>query len=222
MFEVNLLGFDIVKIFKDNALHMAGLCSAFLSIAAFYPYARDTWCGHTSPQRASWFIWSVLSSISFLSVWAEGSSAALWFVFVQCAGTIVIFLLSLKHGTGSLFRASDFTIVATATVGLVLWFLTQDPVYALAVSISISAVGGIATVRKSYLAPDTETRVTWSLLFFASLLGTLSVGTVDWMFLAYPIYLSLLYGAVLAAMTLGRTRSRRISHMTLRRISRNT
>ncbi len=211
MIEATITGFDIVSSIRDNASQALGVCSALLSILAFYPYARDTWRDRTHPQRASWLIWSVLSTIAFCSLWAEGKSASLWFVGIQSAGTVLIFLLSLRQGTGKLFRARDFYMIAMAALGLLLWFMTKDPVYALAFTIAISAVGGIATVLKSYHIPETENRLAWALLFTASLLCVASVGSVDWIFLSYPLYLCALYGAILCAITFGHNRKHRMN-----------
>ena len=54
------------------------LLSGALSTAAYIPYIRDTYLGHTRPAPASLLIWSVLGSITFLGQIYEGTSTSLW------------------------------------------------------------------------------------------------------------------------------------------------
>ena len=44
-----------------------GYISAFFAIASIFPYIRDILRLKTKPQRVTWFIYSVLGSISFFS-----------------------------------------------------------------------------------------------------------------------------------------------------------
>ncbi len=183
-----------------------GLLSGLLSTFAYLPYIRDTAAGHTQPQRASWFIWSVLGSIAFLSQLYEGAGSSLWFAGVQVSGTIIVFLLSIRFGIGGLVKRSDCIVLAFAGAGLLIWYFTQNAVYALAITIGISLLGGGVTVAKAHAAPESETLSTWFMSFIASGCAILSVGALDWVFLAYPIYLFVLNGAIVLAILLGRMR----------------
>ena len=93
-----------------------------------------------------------------------------------------------------------------ALAGLILWYFTDTAVYALAISITISAIGGTVTVAKAYRAPQSETMTTWLVSFVASILAIWSIGTPDIILLAYPLYLFVLNGAIVVAMMLGRRR----------------
>lgn len=183
-----------------------GLISGLLSAYAFLPYAIDTLYGRTRPQRASWFIWSVLASISLVAQIAEGAGASLWFAGVQTAGTAIIFLIGLWRGVGGVGSWTDICVLTGAALGLVLWSVTDAPAYALLTSIGISCLGGSVTVWKAYKSPESETLTTWMTCFVASACAMLAVGTVDWLLLAYPIYLLVLNGAIVMAIMLGRRR----------------
>lgn len=193
-----------------NVLALLGLTSALLSAFAFVPYIRDTLSGRTQPQRASWLIWSVLSSIALASQVAQGATSAVWFTLFQVLGTITVFVATFVHGSGrGGLRAGDVMVLSGAALGLVFWSVTDSPMYAMTTVIAISALGGWATVKKAYASPDTETLSTWVLSFAAGCLAVLAVGAVDIALLAYPLYLSVLYGAILLAVTLGRARQRK-------------
>ena len=187
-----------------DLLRLAGLMSALLGLIAFVPYALNTLRGRTHPQRASWLIWSVLGSIALASQIAEGATDSLWFAAIKVGGTLVIFGLAVFGGRGAFVKRSEAWILVAAAIGIVLWFQTKTPAYALAISISISLLGGVATIRQAYHTPHTENMFMWATSFFASGLAIVAVGRLDVMLLAYPVYLLVLNGGIVLAMLLGR------------------
>lgn len=189
-----------------SSLAQFGLASALLSTLAFLPYIKDTYLRRTQPQRASWLIWSVLGSIAFFSQLHEGATQSLWFAGVQVSGTITVFLMSIMLGRGRFLDRGDGLVLALAAFGLLAWYLTDRAAYALAMTITISLLGGIATVAKAWRSPHSETLSTWVLSFFGSGCAVLAVGGTNWILLAYPLYLLTLNGAITAAILLGRAR----------------
>jgi len=134
----------------------------------------------------------------------EGATHSLWFAGVQVGATILIFGLSITRGRGAYLSNADFLVLLAAQVGLVLWYFTEDAAYALAITISISLLGGLLTIAKAYRDPESETLATWVLSFVASVAAILAVGEANAVLLAYPVYLFLLNGAIVAAILLGR------------------
>ena len=183
-----------------------GVASGVLSIFAFVPYILDTIARRTEPQRASWLIWAVLGSIAFMSQVFEGATSSLWFAGVQVASTIIILVLSIWVGTGKFLGKSDYMILVAASIGLLLWYFTDNAAYALAITISISLLGGMATIVKAYRDPESETLITWVVSLAASVCAILSVGVVDPTLLAYPVYLFTLYLGFIVAIVSGRAR----------------
>lgn len=194
--------FDLIL----SPLAFFGLMSAAFSTIAYLPYIRDTLLQRTQPQRASWFIWSVLGSIAFCSQLYEGATDSLWFAGAQVAGTLVVFCLSIRLGVGGFVNKQDGLILLMAGLGLVAWYLTETSVYALAITISISLLAGIVTVQKAYHHPHSETLSTWALSFVAASFAIFAVGRADLVLLAYPLYLFVLNGAIVLAMLAGRAR----------------
>lgn len=182
---------------------MAGALAAALSVGAMVPYVRDIIAGRTLPDRACWLIWAVLSSLSGASNLYEGAQSSMVFVGAQVALTVLVFILSIWFGSGQLMHRGNLAVLALAGAGLVSWSLLETSVYALIVSIGVSALGGCLTLRKVYCAPHTETRSVWWVLLASAVLGTYSVGALDVMLLAYPVYLVVLYAAILAAQYAG-------------------
>lgn len=87
-----------------------------------------------------------------------------------------------------------------------LWYQTETAIYAIALSIVISLMGGLVTVGKAYASPRTECGISWSILLVAACCAVCAIRGFDPVLLAYPIYLLTLYMAVVVAMHLGRVR----------------
>ncbi|MEM6624417.1 MAG: hypothetical protein AAF674_19510 [Pseudomonadota bacterium] len=201
---MTIFGFEIT----GDLLLLAGVASGVLSTLAYMPYILDTLARRTRPQRASWLIWSVLGAIAFFSQVYEGATASLWFAGVQVSGTIVVFTLSIFVGRGHFLSRVDALVLVAAGVGLVLWYHTDTAVYALAITIAISLLGGAVTIAKAYRDPDSETMSTWLISFVAALAAIAAVGKLDWVILAYPLYLLVLNAGIVGAMLLGRAARR--------------
>ncbi len=185
-----------------------GVASGVLGTIAFVPYIADTLAGRTRPQRASWLIWSILGSIAVMSQIYEGATVSLWFAVVQVGGTIIVFVISIWAGTGRFLSKTDYYILGLASIGLLLWYFTETAAYALAITISISLLGGLATVVKAWHYPHSETLSTWVVALLASCFAILSVGDFNPIIVAYPLYLFTLYLAFIVAICLGRLRQR--------------
>ena len=123
---------------------------------------------------------------------------------MQVSGTLLVFVLSVWVGIGSYLSKTDYLILLIALMGLVLWYFTDTAAYMLAITISIILLGGVPTVIKAYRNPDSETLVTWVASLIASVCALLSVGKIDLIILAYPLYLFTLYLAFVTAILAGR------------------
>lgn len=180
-----------------------------LSIVAYLPYGYSVLRGTVIPQRTSWLIWGQLSLISFFSVLASGGSDGLLFLGAQMLGTNTIFLMSLWRGTGSLAEPADASVVTLSALGLALWWWTDNPAWAMGLSIAIGTLGGLLTVAKAFGRPHSEALSPWTLQWLAALLGVVSVIGTTALELAYPLYLFLLYSGIVGATLSGRVLSRR-------------
>lgn len=194
--------------FGTEWLKAFGLLSGFLSALCYIPYIRGILKGKVKPERASWFIWSVLTAIGFFSNLAIGATHSLWLPGVQGVGVVIVFLLSIKSGYGGFLKRDIITLIASALV-LVIWYFTKQPTLAVYLTTLIDAMGGYLTVIKSYEKPETETPLTWGISTFAGLFAILAVGRADAALLAYPTYIFLVNGAVMMAIILG-TRKKRL------------
>ncbi len=188
-------------------LQLAGYLSGIAILLSFLPYIRDIFRDKTKPERASWLIWTILGSISFFSQFAKGATWSLILPGVQAVGDALIFLLALKYGLGGL-QKRDIVGLTGAAIGLVLWVLTGEAAVALFIVIFIDAIGSALTVIKTYEHPSTETVSSWVLTFLGGLFACIAVGRLDFILLAFPLYICLAGASVLVAIWLGFKRRR--------------
>ncbi|HXS14980.1 MAG TPA: hypothetical protein VN711_02540 [Candidatus Saccharimonadales bacterium] len=183
-------------------LEIIGILAGILSASAYIPYIKDVLARKTQPERASWLIWAVLTSIAFFSQFAKGASSSLWLSGLETIGITIVLLLSLKFGIGGLTKRDLFALFA-ASVGLILWYFTHEPAIALYIIIGIDAIGTVITIQKAYTHPESETMSTWVLVCCAGILSMIAVGGLNIILLSYPFYIFAANGAIALAMILG-------------------
>jgi uncharacterized membrane protein len=180
-----------------------GILTAILPLVAAIPYIRDILRKKTKPQRASFLIWAILGLIAFFTQLAEGAEWSLLLPAADTLAVVVIFLLAIRYGMGG-FNKEDKLALGFAVLGLVLWYLTNEPLVALIITIMIDATATVLTVHKTYKNPHTETFISWFLATMSGFTAIFAVGEMDPTLLAYPIYIFLANGAVAIAIVLGK------------------
>jgi hypothetical protein len=172
-----------------------GVLAGILSILDAIPYARDVIGRTTRPQRATWFIWSMLAIVALASQLADGAAWSIVMVATQAMVTTLVFLLSLRHGEGGL-SPLDLTAVAIAMLGVLGWFVFSTPVIATACVVFADTLGVALMLPKTWREPSSETFTTFALASAAGLLSALAVASLDASLLLYPVYFFVANGLI--------------------------
>ena len=194
-----------IFLYTFTMLEFVGILSGILSASGYIPYIRDILARKTKPERASWLIWTVLTTIAFFTQLAKGASNSLWLPALETCGLTIVLLLSIQFGVGML-QKKDLIALTIAGLGILLWYFTKDATIALYITIGIDTIGTILTVQKAYEKPQTETLSTWLLVAGAGILGMLAVGQWNIVLLSYPVYIFLANGATATAVLFGEKR----------------
>jgi hypothetical protein len=141
----------------------------------------------------------------FFSQWAKGATDSLWLTGGQTFAVFFVVVLSVKYGEGG-FSKTDFGALVAAGIGLLLWYFTSDAIFALAMVILVDSVGSLLTVVKVYRDPKSETLSTWLMSGTSGIFGSLAVGSLNPILLAYPLYLVIANYAIVGAKLLGERR----------------
>src|ERR1017187_8729834 len=156
--------------------HIFGEVSGVVAVIAFVPYIRSILKGETKPNRASWFIWSILGVIILASYHFSGASSTIWLPVVYAIAPVFILLLAFKYGVGG-FEGLDIVCLVGAALGLILWKLTHSPETALYLSIVVDAFGFVPTFKKAFYHPASESTLAWVIGVTATWLNLLAINS---------------------------------------------
>lgn len=137
-------------------------------------YAKAILQGDAKPHRTTRFILLLITTLTTASLFAQHNTVAIWLAEVSALQSILIFILSIKHGMGG-WAKTDIFCLAIALFGIVLWQTTNDPTLVLYVAIAADFTGMIPALIKTYHHPQTEI---WNFYFidvFASLFSVFAV-----------------------------------------------
>jgi hypothetical protein len=191
-----------------------GQVAGLISLLGFIPYIVEILRGTTRPNRATWWIWTVVGAMLCASYYASGARHSIWVPLSYTVGPFITALLSLKYGEGG-FDRFDRTCLAVALLSLVAWWLIRAPLLALAMNIGVDLMGALPTLRKSYHAPEEESFLSWGIFFVANALNVCAIGMWSPATAVYPIYLVALSGFLVAL--LSRQRLLRVASILWRR-----
>ena len=134
------------------------IIAAILAIAGNVPYVRDVLKGRVKPHAYTWFVWTLVSAIVFFGQLAKGAGVGAIPTAASEIFTLIIFLLSLKYGFKGIKKIDTFFLVL-ALAGIIPWVLTSDPTVSVIIAVAIDVIAFIPTIRKTWIAPKTETPI---------------------------------------------------------------
>jgi hypothetical protein len=169
-----------------------GIAAGVVQALSLLPYLRAIVRGTTRPNAVSFGVWTVLSVIDVVAMYAgAGRGWPLVLPLVGTAGMTIITIFALSGYGYSASSRLDMACLVIGLIGIALWQMTGEPALALALSIVASLAAAIPTIVKTYRAPHTEYAPAWLMVAAASVLSILSVTTYDFTNLAYAGYMFL-------------------------------
>lgn len=131
------------------------IIGALLAVAGNLPYLRDVIKKRIQPHPYTWFIWSIVSGVTFFGQVAKGVGAAAIAFGASEIFTIIIFLFSLRYGFKKIPKNDSYFFIA-ALLGIVPWIILKDPTWSVIIMVSIDLVAFIPTLKKTWSQPKTE------------------------------------------------------------------
>lgn len=131
------------------------IIGALLAVAGNLPYLRDVIKKRVQPHPYTWFIWSIVSGVTFFGQVAKGAGATAIAFGASEIFTIIIFLFSLRYGFKKIPKNDSYFFIA-ALLGIVPWIILKDPTWSVVIMVSIDLVAFIPTLKKTWSQPKTE------------------------------------------------------------------
>jgi hypothetical protein len=157
-----------------------------LAAVGYAPYIRDIFKKKTTPHTFTFFIWGFSSLITYALQVIGGAGVGSWVTLAASLICIFIFFLGLKYGEKKITR-SDVVFFILSLVALFLWLVVKQPVWSVALIVSVDLLGFAPTIRKSWNKPYSETLFTYELCVFRHGLSILALQQFNILTLLYPV-----------------------------------
>jgi hypothetical protein len=176
-----------------------GIASVALNAAGYYPYIGGILRGNVKPQRITWGIWTILTTIAFVNQVINGGGYSTFFFGSTALLVLIVFILSIKRGIGG--RSNfDITVLIASFALFVLWAVTKDTRTTTLIAVAIDFVGALPTVYKTFMKPETEVYLQWILAAVSGFLAMLAIGgSRDYILFAYPFYVVVMNSVIVLA-----------------------
>jgi hypothetical protein len=181
-----------------------GKAAGVLSFVAFFPYIISILRGQTKPNRATWWIWTVVGIMLGASYYSSGARYTMWVPISYVVGPFIIALVAIKYGEGGWTRFDRGCLVGVG-ISLLAWWLLHSPQIALFINIFIDFLGALPTIRKAYENPLGEDRLAWIIFFLGNTANLLAVNSWSLTIISYPLYMLLSGGLITALVCRPRT-----------------
>ncbi len=173
------------------------IAAGVFSVIAFVPYIRAIIKGQTKPSGASWWTWSLLAGITIASSRSAGAPIQVlilpaWLCFSQLG----VAFLSLRYGDNN-WDLLNKLCVGGALFGIVLWFITGQPLIALLLSVIADFFASIPNIRHVWTHPEQEDRLGWTLGWLSGVFEVLAISTWSFAESGWATYFLLHQTAVL-------------------------
>jgi hypothetical protein len=128
-----------------------------LSAFGGYGYVRDTLRGVTSPNRVTWSLWGLEGILAFGVEVQQHVGLASWMTLMLGFVPCVVVFASFKN-PNSVWKINAFDIFCgtISLAGLAFWAFVNEPTIALVSFVCADQIAALPTLRKSWLAPSTE------------------------------------------------------------------
>lgn len=172
----------------QNIHEIIGIIAGILAISGYVPYIISILKGKTRPDRATWFIWSIVGGLLAFSYLATGDPKAIWLPLGYFLGPFITFLLSIPYGYSKWSRLDTICVIVTI-FSIIPWILSKNAELTLIINVILDATGAIPTLIKTYHEPETEDLTAWVTFAIANTLQLFAI--TEWMDISviYPIYL---------------------------------
>lgn len=128
-----------------------------LSALGAYGYVRDTLRGETAPHRVTWSLWGLEGVLAFgVELQQHVGPAGLMTLMLGLVPIVVVLASFRDRRAVWTMGAFDWFCGAFSLLGLAFWALVHEPTVALVSFVVADQTAALPTLRKSWLAPETE------------------------------------------------------------------
>lgn len=179
-----------------------GWLSLVIGIIGYIPYFWTIFTGKTKPHTFTWFIWGLITAIAYFAQQIGGAGPGAWSTVLNAITAFLISFFALFKGEKQITRSDWFTFIAALLI-IPVWYLTQNPLWAVILVVIIDLFGFYPTFRKSWYKPYEELAFCYTCGTFQFLIAMLALENFNWITALYPATIAIT-DAIFVAMILWR------------------
>jgi hypothetical protein len=176
---------------------------SLLPLVAGLVYAVSIVRGEVRPQITTRLLLMVVTLVAFLSLLAGHDHSGMWLALTSFIESLIIWLLALRFGIGSLFNRLDIICLALCGVGVGLWIVSGQSLLGLLASIVADCIGCVPSLVKTWKLPYTETTAFYLFGMVAGLC-ILFATPITLVNMLFPAYIALIDGTFVVVIMLRR------------------
>lgn len=167
------------------------IVAILLRLLAGADYLLATIRGTVKPNPVTWLFWGLSPMIAFAAQVQYGLQPSGWVTFALGLGPLLIFAIAITKNKNQRWKIGPFDILCgvCAFIGIILWQATSDPALALTFGILADIIGGVPTVYKAYVKPQTEKALPYFLSMVSMVVTILTVRDWEYIHVGFTIYI---------------------------------
>lgn len=161
-----------------------GLLTIAIGIVSYFIYFFSIFKGKVKPDPYSWLIWGILATIVFFAQTRNGGGPGAWstgFTAVVCFVIAIVAYIRYEKRV----KKVDVVSLIGAFIAVAAWWLTENPLWAVILAITIGAIGFVPTFYKALSRPKEEPATTYSLnalKFGMAIFALGSLSPITWLY----------------------------------------
>ncbi|MCR4328632.1 MAG: hypothetical protein NUV53_03905 [Patescibacteria group bacterium] len=163
-----------------------GLIAVAIGIIGYVPYYRDIFRGTTKPHPFTWLGFAILNGITFVAQVVTGGGPGAWVTAITTIATLGIAILAFTRGEKNI-TIFDWICFIGALIGIVLWRLTSDPLWAVVIVTVADLLAFAPTYRKAFLRPQEETVTLYMMSVFKYAISIFALTTLSLTTVFFPV-----------------------------------
>ena len=158
-----------------------------LTFIGYIPYIKDIIAGKTRPHIYSWISWGLTGGIIFVLQFSNNAGAGAFVTLAAELACVLVILLTIKHKVPSKITNTDKVFILLTFIALGFWLIAKQPIISAILLTLTDLLAFAPTIRKSWIAPNSETLSFYFLNILRFGLAALALSNYTAVTVLYPI-----------------------------------
>ncbi len=167
-----------------------GLLTILIHTVSYGAYFIGIWKGQTKPHAFTWLVWGIINAVAFSAVFVSGGDAGSWVLGINTILCLVTAFIGFKQKHVE-YDKYDWIALLGGLIGILLWWLTKNPLYAIILIAISDIIALVPTIRKAYKFPFEENALSFAVGAINYPIAILALNTLTFTTWLYPAVIGL-------------------------------